>query len=127
VKLTSRVDGLAALNARLSAIADDASFAPDLQETAEDIRARALAGLADGVPPDSRSGALARSLAAERAEDGSYRVATALTYGWYLEFGSRTRPPRPWLSPAAEDARPGFIARVASHIGAKVRRAVPTG
>jgi hypothetical protein len=127
VKLTSRVDGLAALNARLSAIADDAAFAPDLRDTAEDIRARALAGLADGVPPDSRSGALAQSLTAERAEDGSYTVGTPLDYGWHLEFGSLTRPPRPWLAPAAEDARPGFIARVASHIGAKVRRAVPIG
>jgi hypothetical protein len=121
VKLTGRIDGLAELNARLSAIADDASLAPDLQATAGEIKDRAAARLADGVPPDSRSGALARSLTVQPAEDGGYTISTPLDYGWHLEFGSLTRPPSPWLAPAAEAARPGFIARMAGRLNAALR------
>jgi hypothetical protein len=69
---------------------------------------------------------LARSLTVQPAQDGSYTVSTPLDYGWHLEFGSLSRPAHPWLEPAAEDARQGFIARMASRIGATLRRAVPT-
>ena len=125
MKLTGRINGLASLNARLSAMTDDALFTPDLQDAAKDIRERALARLADGVPPDSRSGALAQSLTVQPAADGSYIVGTPLDYGWHLEFGSLDRAAAPWLAPAAEAARPGLIARIAGRVGATMRRVVP--
>jgi hypothetical protein len=119
VKLTGRLDGLAQLNARLAAVADEAAFAPDLAAAAEDIRAAA----ATGVGEDS---ALARSLAVT-AEAGGYAVGTPLGFGWHREFGSLKRAARPWLAPAAEAARRGFVARIAARLEAMLRRAAPGG
>ncbi len=127
MKLSGRVEGLDTLSTGLAAIAEEAAFAPDLKATAEDIRARAAASLADGAPPESRSGVLARSLAVAQGDDGAVTVGTPLDYGWHLEFGSRARPARPWLAPAAEDARPGFVTRIASRMNAVLAAALRRG
>ena len=118
MKLNARVEGLSALNARFSAVADEASFAPDLQDAAEDIRQRAAANLSDGALPESRTGALADSLTVSADEAGGYTVSTPLDHGWHLEFGSLARPAAPWLEPATEEAQPGLIARIAARLKA---------
>jgi hypothetical protein len=118
VKFNARVDGLQQLSARLAAVADDASLAPDLQGTAEDIRERAAAHLA----ASGSSGALAQSLTVSPDNAGGYTVSTPLDYGWHLEFGSRTRAAKPWLAPATEAARLGLLARIGARLNAALRR-----
>ena len=115
MKLTSRVDGLDRLTARLSALADERAVADDLRDTAEEIRDRAAAALGDG----GSSGALATSLTVSPDGDGGYVVGTPLDHGWHREFGSRARPAAPWLAPAAEEARPGLVARLARRLDAR--------
>ncbi len=112
MKLHGRVVGLDQLSSRLSAIADEAAFAADLRETAEEIRERAAANLAGGGASD----ALARSVTVSANGQGGYVVGTPLDYGWHREFGSRRRAARPWLTPAAEEAGPGLVARLVARI-----------
>jgi hypothetical protein len=119
VKLTTRVDGLGELEARLSRLADRRAIATDLREAAEEIRERAAANLASG----GSSGELAVSLTVTPDGDSGFVVATPLDHGWHREFGSRRRAAEPWLGPAAEAALPGLPARLA----ARLRRAAPRG
>jgi hypothetical protein len=123
VKLRCRIEGLAVLQGRFSAIAAEDAFAPDLHEAAEDIRARAAAGLTDGAAPESRSGALAQSLVVERGDRGGYAVSTPLDHGWHLEFGSAARPASPWLAPALEAGKPGLLARIRERLSHTVAAA----
>lgn len=119
MKLTGRLSGLAQLNARLAAVADEAAFASDLKATAEDIRAAAAEHVGE-------ASALAQSLAVTSVE-GGYAVGTPLDYGWHREFGSLKRSAQPWLVPAAEAARLGLAARIAMRLNAMLRRAAPRG
>jgi hypothetical protein len=54
-----------------------------------------------GAPPNTDTGALARSVAVERVSDGVADVGTSLEYGKYLEHGTYKMEARPWLVPAA--------------------------
>jgi hypothetical protein len=118
------VAGLGGLNAALAEIGRAEALDEALAETAEDIRRRAAAMLADGAPPDSRTGALADTLTVTRDGDGGYVVGTPLDHGWHLEFGSTAKPAMPWLTPAAEDARAGLADRAKDSLNAAVADAV---
>jgi hypothetical protein len=121
------VAGLGALNTALAEIGRAEALDEALAETAEDIRRRAAANLADGAPPDSRTGALEESLAVSRDAGGGYVVGTPLDHGWHLEFGGSVKAATPWLTPATEDARPGLAARAAESLNAAVAQAVRRG
>ncbi len=118
MKLNARLEGLPALTARLSAVADAATLNADLRDTAEAIRRSAAANL-DGAG----SGALAASLTVSEDGAGGYTVATPLDAGWYLEFGTRARAARPWLAPAVDAARPGLLDRLRQRLTAVLRSA----
>jgi hypothetical protein len=120
VKLSGGVSGLAGLNAALSEIGEGAALDKALAETAEEIRQRSVAHLADGAPPDSRTGALADSITVTRDANGGYIVGTPLDYGWHLEFGSSARPATPWLTPAAEQAQSGLTDRASESLNGAV-------
>jgi hypothetical protein len=125
MRLRARIDGLDRFAAALGEAADDAALSAELRATAEDIRERAAANLADGAAPESRSGALAQSLQVwPDPKGGAIRVGTAMDHGWHLEHGSRLRPPSPWLAPAAEEARPAFLARMRSALNAALASAL---
>jgi hypothetical protein len=115
VILRGRIDGLAQLSARLSAMVEPKTLAGDLRETAEEIRERAVADLGEGP--------LAGSVSVETDGDDGFVVGTPLEAGWHREFGSLKRPASPWLAPPADAARAGLVARIA----ARLRRAVPKG
>lgn len=52
-----------------------------------------------GDPPNTDTGRLINSI--KFAKDGNaYKVGTNLSYGAYLEFGTKDLAPRPWLSVA---------------------------
>jgi hypothetical protein len=124
VRLRGGVGGLDGLNAALAEIGRAGVLDEALAATAEDIRQRAAARLDDGAPPDGSSGALAESLSVVRDGDGGFAVATPLDHGWHLEFGSATRAAMPWLTPAAEDARPGLAERAKDDLNAVIADAV---
>ena len=89
MKLTSRLNGLDDLRKALSRIADETALHEAVEASAEDVRMAAKEQLSDGQPPESRSGALAKSLTVEVADDGkSARIGTPLDYAWHLEMGS---------------------------------------
>jgi hypothetical protein len=123
MRLTGRLDGLEQLRRALTRIAEPSELEASLKAGAEDIRTAARAGLGDGRPPDSRTGALAASLTVEMAERGmSARIGTGLEHGWHLEFGTLTRPATPWLEPALDEARPGILARLKRWLAGSGRR-----
>ena len=124
MKLTGGLGGLDGFNAALAEIGNGEALAKVLAETAEEIRQRAVVNLADGAPPDNRTGALARSLTVTPSGDGGYIVGTPLDYGWHLEFGSAARPAMPWLTPAADDAQPGLAERAGDSLNATIAGAV---
>ena len=124
MKLTGGLGGLDGFNAALAEIGNGEALAKALAETAEEICQRAVVNLADGAPPDSRTGALARSLTVTPSGDGGYIVGTPLDYGWHLEFGSTARPAMPWLTPAADDAQPSLAERAGDSLNATIAGAV---
>lgn len=128
MRLKSRIDGLDRLGRALGAATASQALAAELRVAADDIRERAAAALADGAPPDSRTGALAASLQVRATPDGSgFEIGTPLDYGWHLEHGSRSRPAFPWLAPAAEVARPAFLARMRGALNAALAAALGRG
>ncbi|MEJ2124534.1 MAG: HK97 gp10 family phage protein [Alphaproteobacteria bacterium] len=122
MKFTAQLRGIAELNARLASLAKSEGLTKTLQSCAEDALSAARANLSDGTPPDSRTGALARSLSVTPSADGSsVTVSTPLTYGWYLEYGVLTRSATPWLAPALDDAAPSIKVRFGEWLDAVVR------
>jgi HK97 gp10 family phage protein len=55
---------------------------------------------AAGQAPNTDTGKLVASIAAEKVKDGHYVVGTNLDYGAWLELGTSKMLPRPWLEPA---------------------------
>lgn len=74
-----------------------------------------------GEPPRSQSGELEQSvriLDASRAGTTAHvRVGTDLIKGWWLEFGTATMAPRPWLRPSFLAARPEMLEQFKGMIG----------
>lgn len=123
MKFTAQLRGMAELNATLSGIAKADGLADTLAASAEDVLDAARANLSDGAPPDSRTGALARSLNITRSADGfSATVSTPLVYGWHLEYGGMMRAARPWLAPALDAAAPSIKVHFSDWLGEAVRR-----
>jgi hypothetical protein len=123
MKLTAQLRGMAELNARLASLAKSEGLAETLQLSAEDALDAARANLSDGAPPDSRTGALARSPNITPSADGiSVTVSTQLIYGWHLEYGGLTRAATPWLAPALDAAAPSIKVRFGEWLDETVRR-----
>ena len=81
------------------------------------LRGRDHRASAPGEPPASITGRLAQSL--EVIDDGdALLVASEVDYALYLERGTATMAPRPFLGPAAEAAEAGFAAAVAAVVDA---------
>lgn len=78
---------------------------------------RAGASSLPGEPPRRDSGRLRDSLFVRTSRDGlSAQIGTDLDYGFHLEFGTQTMPPRPWLHPAIEIAKPRIKRRIAAAV-----------
>lgn len=83
-----------------------------VRETAYAVEARAK----QVVPV--RTGNLRNSIQTD-AEPGALRatVGTGVDYAIYVEYGASGRPPRPYLTPAAEAERPEFARRMRALLG----------
>jgi phage gpG-like protein len=92
-------------------------------ETAEAIETRVKTGMAEpksgewygdhqasapGEMPAMDTGTLAGSILAE-PDGGGAVVYTNMEYAAHLEYGTVNMEPRPFFTPAAEEARPGFV------------------
>lgn len=74
---------------------------------------------APGEPPASVSGRLAASL--EAVDDGeALLVASEVDYALYLERGTATMAPRPFLGPAAEASEADFAAAIEAAVDAAI-------
>jgi hypothetical protein len=123
MKITAQLRGMAELNATLSGITKAEGLADTLQSCAEEVRDAAAANLSDGAPPDSRTGALSRSLnITPSADGGSITVSTPLIYGWHLEYGGLKRDATPWLAPALDAAVPSIKVHFSDWLGEAVSR-----
>ena len=54
----------------------------------------------EGQAPNTDTGRLVSSIAAEKTGDTEYEIGTNLDYGEFLEMGTIKMRPRPWLVPA---------------------------
>lgn len=54
----------------------------------------------EGEAPNTDTGKLVASIAAEKVANAEYLVGTNLDYGEFLEMGTSKMRPRPWLIPA---------------------------
>ena len=135
MRLRMTVSGAGRLAARLDRLADQVEWAVQaaVEEGAHDLRREArdllsLAGRgapsAPGEPPRRQTGALRDSVSVELAPDRlSATVGTNLDVGAQLEFGTRDMAPRPWLAPAADNARPKIRARIEEALREGIRQA----
>ncbi len=75
---------------------------------------------APGEPPHKDTGTLGRSIDRETfRRDGDFigRIGTNLNYGRYLELGTRTLEPRPYLRPALDKMRPQILKEIKKAMG----------
>ncbi len=63
------------------------------------------------APKDT--GALANSIQGRMTGDTSGEVSVGVSYGVHQEFGTRFQPGTPYMRPATDAVRPGFLAAVA--------------
>jgi len=103
----ARLHGLQAFEARLRKLADPAPVDKALRDAGEMVRAEAVRRLDEERTPERSSGALAASIRVmPGSRAGTTQVGTDLDHGWFLEFGTVSAAPRPWLGPALQHALP---------------------
>lgn len=79
-----------------------------------------------GNPPKTDTGRLVNSIFVDidvSAKKCVARVGTNVAYGRYLEFGTQSIEPRPWLQPAMEATKRENTADVARAVQKAVKRA----
>ena len=64
---------------------------------------------APGEAPAIDTGALVNSVGMEMVSSLTAQVGTDKEYGLYLEYGTARVAARPWLTPAVEQERDGFV------------------
>lgn len=124
--VSHRTSGLDALRRRLTALPDAARMAaaPALQDVAEGVADEVRAALdgearvgpsAPGTPPADVSGRLAGSVAVT-TDPGSGRAAVTVSspHAVFLEYGKARMAARPFLRPAALEARRVAVAILAA-------------
>lgn len=67
---------------------------------------------AEGDAPNTDTGKLVSSIAAEKVGLADYEVGTNLDYGEHLEMGTSFMRPRPWLVPALEANRKNLMVNI---------------
>lgn len=76
-----------------------------------------------GMPPNRRSGHLASSISSQRDVRFQATVGSRgdAPYGLWLEYGTSTTAPRPWLGPALRESLPAIFEDVQQHLRKAVR------
>jgi len=111
IDVSGIADVLGALN-RLGDAGQDAvaaavhEIAEDTQRAAQDGMKAGAGSAAPGSYPHQQSGKLAKSVGVADVSTSKpkARVGTGEIHGYFLEFGTESMEPRPWLLPSFETA-----------------------
>jgi HK97 gp10 family phage protein len=77
---------------------------------------------AEGQAPNTDTGKLVASLAAERVNDATYHIGSGLDYASWLEFGTSKMGARPWLNPAFRAKKNNLIVNISEVINLYIDR-----
>ena len=77
---------------------------------------------AEGQAPNTDTGRLVSSIAAEKLGDASYEVGTGLNYGEFLEMGTVKMRPRPWLIPALNANSDNLLKNIEKAADIRIRK-----
>lgn len=82
-------------------------------KVADEVKNAALAveGQAKAIAPVD-TGALRNSIQAEAKSDLTWRVGVGVEYGQFVEYGTYKSAAQPYMTPAAEQVEPQFVANV---------------
>ena len=67
---------------------------------------------AEGQAPNTDTGKLVASIAAERVGEARYHIGSGLDYANWLEFGTKKMGARPWLQPAFRARQNNLIVNI---------------
>ena len=118
--MSVRVEGMPELRSALRrvSVAAERSTRSSVKRTAEAVEADARARA------PRRTGELANSITHEIDPDGlNATIGTNLWRAHFAEFGTRHSPEQPFLFPALEANRGGFIARLRREVGRSIAKA----
>jgi hypothetical protein len=93
-----------------------------LRSMAHDINGDVVQSFGSGVsapgdPPGVDTGALRASMHVEKVENLHYVVADGVEYGVYLEMGTETMAPRPFMNPVIEEWQGSKVEQSAKNAG----------
>lgn len=75
----------------------------------------------EGQAPNTDTGRLVSSIAAEKTGDTEYEIGTNLDYGEFLEMGTVKMRPRPWLVPALNANRDNLIKNIEKAVNVHIK------
>lgn len=76
---------------------------------------------AEGETPNTDTGKLVSSIAAEKVAEAEYDVGTNLEYGEFLEMGTVKMRPRPWLIPALNANKDDLYRNIEKVVDLKIK------
>ena len=77
---------------------------------------------AEGQAPNTDTGKLVASIAADKVGKATYSVGSALPYASWLEFGTTKMGARPWLIPASRARGNNLIANISEVVDIYIKR-----
>ena len=77
---------------------------------------------AKGQAPNTDTGKLVASIAAERVGDARYHIGSGLDYASWLEFGTKKMGARPWLNPAFRARQNNLISNISEVVNLYIDR-----
>ena len=79
---------------------------------------------AEGSAPNTDTGKLVSSVAAEKIGSGVYHIGSKLDYAEWLEFGTSKMGARPWLDPAFRAKAQHLIINITDVVDRQIKRLV---
>ena len=76
----------------------------------------------EGQAPNTDTGRLVASIAAEKTGETEYEIGTNLDYGEFLEMGTVKMRPRPWLVPALNVNRDNLLKNIEKAVDLHIRK-----
>ena len=77
---------------------------------------------AEGEAPNTDTGKLVSSIAAEKTGNAEYEVGTNIDYGEFLEMGTVNMRPRPWLIPALNARSDNLLKNIEKAADIRIRK-----
>lgn len=146
--MSVQVTGEAELKRKMAMLGDQMAQAADegVFVTAQEIRTYAIRSIQDQSPgqvvtrsrqgggvyphvaasegqaPNTDTGKLVSSIAAERVGEAEYEIGTNLDYGEFLEMGTVKMRPRPWLVPALNANSDNLLKNIEKTVDIRIKK-----